>query len=78
MSLPEPSSKDSPLTAQFLDGQRLFRNFWKRWSADWLSHLQSRPKWRNDMDNLQLNDMEIIKDDLPGTSEWKLGPHLAD
>ncbi|XP_070855369.1 uncharacterized protein [Drosophila suzukii] len=56
MSLPEPSLKDSSLNTEFLNGQRMFRLFWRKWSADWLSHLQARPKWRHETDNLQRND----------------------
>jgi len=73
MSLPEPSLKDSSLNTEFLNGQRMFRLFWRKWSADWLSHLQARPKWRHETDNLQRNDMIIIKDDRTGPSDWKLG-----
>ncbi|XP_050745938.1 uncharacterized protein LOC122817929 [Drosophila biarmipes] len=58
---------------EFLNGQRMFHLFWKKWSADWLSHLQARPKWRHETDNLQRNDMIIIKDDRTGPSDWKLG-----
>jgi len=47
MSLAEPSLKDSSLNTEFLNGQRMFRLFWRKWSADWLSHLQARPKWRH-------------------------------
>nr|XP_036678093.1 uncharacterized protein LOC118879348 [Drosophila suzukii] len=51
----------------------MFCLFWRKWSADWLSHLQARPKWRHETDNLQRNDMIIIKDDRTGPSDWKLG-----
>ncbi|KAH8265187.1 hypothetical protein KR026_004083, partial [Drosophila bipectinata] len=47
--------------------------FWKRWSSDWLSHLQARPKWRQEEENLQVNDLVIIKDDRTGPTDWKLG-----
>jgi len=73
MSLPEPSLKDSSLNTEFLNGQRMFRLFWRKWSADWLSHLQARPKWRHETGNLQRNDMIIIQDDRTGPSDWKLG-----
>jgi len=73
MSLPEHSLKDSSLNTEFLNGQRMFRLFWRKWSADWLSHLQARPKWCHETDNLQRNDMIIIKDDRTGPSDWKLG-----
>jgi len=40
MSLPEPSLKDSSLNTE-LNGQRMFCLFWRKWSADWLSHQQT-------------------------------------
>ncbi|XP_070137887.1 uncharacterized protein [Drosophila bipectinata] len=72
-SLPTPSDKDKSLNTQFMEGQRILRQFWKRWSSDWLSHLQARPKWRQEEENLQVNDLVIIKDDRTGPTDWKLG-----
>jgi len=72
MALPEPSPKDSSLNTEFLNSQRMFRLLWRKWSADWLPHLQARPKWRHETDNLQCNDMIIIKDDRTSPSDWKL------
>ncbi|XP_070075741.1 uncharacterized protein [Drosophila takahashii] len=72
-SLPTPSDKDKSLNTQFMEGQRILRQFWKRWSSDWLSHLQARPKWRQEEENLQVNDLVIIKDDRTGPTAWKLG-----
>ncbi|KAH8320335.1 hypothetical protein KR074_009866, partial [Drosophila pseudoananassae] len=45
--------------------------FWHRWSADWLSHLQARPKWRQERTNLQIDDL-VIKDDRLPPNEWKM------
>ncbi|XP_044248692.1 uncharacterized protein [Drosophila takahashii] len=73
MALPNPSASDKSLNAQFLEGQRLLRTFWHRWSSDWLSHLQSRPKWQRVEENLRLHDIVIIKDDRLPPNEWKLG-----
>ncbi|XP_043067134.2 uncharacterized protein [Drosophila bipectinata] len=72
-SLPTPSDKDKSLNTQFMERQRILRQFWKRWSSDWLSHLQARPKWRQEEENLQVNDLVIIKDDRTGPTDWKLG-----
>ncbi|XP_043067115.1 uncharacterized protein [Drosophila bipectinata] len=69
-SLPTPSDKDKSINTQFMEGQRIIRQFWKRWSSDWLSHLQARPKWRQEEGNLQVNDLVIIKDDKTGPTDW--------
>ncbi|XP_043068221.1 uncharacterized protein [Drosophila bipectinata] len=69
---PEPSLSDKSINARFVDGQRLLRQFWHRWSADWLSHLQARPKWRQERTNLQIDDLVVIKDDRLPPNEWKM------
>lgn len=42
-------------------------------SIDWLSHLQSRPKWNSPTTNLKLNDMVLIRDDRSPPNKWLLG-----
>lgn len=72
---PEPmiDSKIS-LHQRYLQTQRMHQQFWLHWSSDWLSHLQSRPKWHQPTENLQLNDLVIItkEDNLP-SNQWLLG-----
>lgn len=53
--------------------QGLFQSFWKRWSTDYLSQLQQRPKWVKAKPNLQENDLVLIKDDNLPPLRWKLG-----
>ena len=52
--------------------QKLKQQFWSRWSSEYLSRLQQRPKWLNQRKNLQINDLVILKDQLP-PQQWKLG-----
>lgn len=47
--------------------------FWKNWRNDWLSQLQTRPKWRKIEQNINLNDLVIIKDDRLPPNQWILG-----
>jgi len=53
--------------------QRLLKGFWKRWSAEYLSRLQSRPKWWIHKGNINVNDVVLIKDDNVPPLQWKLG-----
>ena len=55
--------------------QQLFQHFWKRWSAEYLSRLQCRPKWFSPQPNLKIGDLVLIRDEDPlfGPLKWKLG-----
>ncbi|XP_055326312.1 uncharacterized protein LOC129580137 [Sitodiplosis mosellana] len=70
---PADPSKELSLSAHYLTLQRMIQQFWSKWSSDWLTHLQARPKWHNEQPNLQLNDLVLIKDDRLPPNEWLLG-----
>ncbi|XP_036342367.1 uncharacterized protein LOC118751661 [Rhagoletis pomonella] len=70
---PEPAVLDVSPTRQYFKLPRQLQQFWKRWSSDWLSHLQSRPKWCNQQPNLRVNDLVIVKDDRLPPNQWLLG-----
>lgn len=70
---PEPAVLNESPTRQYFKLQRLIQQFWSRWSADWLNHLQSRPKWHSQQSNLKINDLVIIKDDRLPPNQWILG-----
>ena len=53
--------------------QRIRNNFWKRWSAEYLLHLQEREKWRDPQDNFGVGQLVLIKDDRYPPSKWPLG-----
>lgn len=76
LSPPEPATLHEfniPLGKRYLELQRMTQAFWKRWSNDWLSHLQARPKWRKIEHNLQINDLVLIRDDRLPPNQWSLG-----
>jgi len=52
--------------------QKINQQFWSRWSSEFLTRLQQRPKWLNHRKNIQVNDLVIIKDNLP-PQQWKMG-----
>lgn len=70
---PEPTVTDLSPTRRYHVIQRLIQQFWKKWSSNWLSHLQSRPKWARTHDNLQVNDLVIVKNDRVPPNKWKMG-----
>ncbi|XP_070851478.1 uncharacterized protein [Drosophila suzukii] len=55
--------QNSSFREQFLSHQNLIRQFWTQWSRDWLSHLQTRPKWCQEKENFKINELVLMKDD---------------
>ncbi|XP_018308509.1 uncharacterized protein [Mycetomoellerius zeteki] len=53
--------------------QRSVQNFWKRWAAEYIGSLQGRSKWQKAQQDLQINDLVIIKEDHVPSYQWKLG-----
>ena len=53
--------------------QQLHQHFWKRWSSEYLSRLQQRPKWMKKRRNLQIDDLVILKEDNLPPSRWAMG-----
>lgn len=72
-SLPETPDLSIALCENFVAMQRMMQQFWQKWSSDWLSHLQNRPKRHKIQPNLQINDIVIIKDDRLKPNEWLIG-----
>lgn len=47
--------------------------FWKRWTAEFLPTLLSRPKWKEEQTNLKPGQLVILMDDLLAPTYWPLG-----
>lgn len=41
----------------------LYQSFWKRLSIDYLIHLQQRSKWCKNFENLETNNLILVKED---------------
>lgn len=55
---------------QFL--QRLLQLFWKKWSHEYLSRLQQRPKWKQQHPNMEVGQIVLIHDETMPT-QWNMG-----
>ncbi|XP_036342706.1 uncharacterized protein LOC118751986 [Rhagoletis pomonella] len=51
----------------------LKREFWNRWSREYLSDLQLQNKWKTQHNNINVGDMVIIKEDNTPVLQWPLG-----
>ncbi|XP_070167756.1 uncharacterized protein [Polyergus mexicanus] len=47
-------------------------HFWKRWSTEYLHHLQQLRKWMKPASNLSIGDLVLIKSELQPPAKWAL------
>lgn len=60
---------------QYLD--QLRNHFWKRWSREYLSTLQSRAKWTKKQPNITIDTVVLLAEDNQPPQIWKLGRIIA-
>ena len=53
--------------------QVLVDAFWKRWTSEYLTQLQLRPKWKLTRDNLTKGTLVLMVDELSPRGSWSLG-----
>jgi hypothetical protein len=54
--------------------QRLQQHFWRRWSSEYLHHLQQRSKWQDKTDKpFKVGSLVLLCDDNLPPLQWKLG-----
>ena len=53
--------------------QDILHHFWRRWSKEYLQHLQKATKWKATKPNLQIEDIVVLTEDQPFTNHWPLG-----
>lgn len=53
--------------------QRLVANFWHRWQSEYLTRLQTRPKWLKHQKEYEIGDIVLLKEDQLPPAKWALG-----
>lgn len=53
--------------------QKIQQDFWHRWSTEYLSRLQQRPKWLKHVPNLKKDMLVLVKDERLPPTKWLLG-----
>lgn len=74
-TLPRPDLTHIPLNRldQYQYLYRLYSDFWKSWSNEYLHQLQPRTKWTDKKPNLQVGNIVLIADDNVPPSRWLAG-----
>jgi len=53
--------------------QKMKKDFWKKWTSEYLTRLQHRTKWTDKEENLKIGDIVIIKQETVNPNAWPLG-----
>lgn len=53
--------------------RKIKQHFWKRWSQEVVSQLQSRPKWCQPVPNMKVGSLVLVVDENAPPMVWKLG-----
>jgi len=74
-SIPEPGLAHIPVNrlSRWQLSQKFLQQFWKRWNTEYLSGLQQRQKWLQQKENIEINDMVILKDENLPPLKWNMG-----
>lgn len=74
-ALPEPSLLD--LNPNRLDRwqrfQQILETFWRQWSADYVTSLQQRGKWRIRTEPIKVGQLVLMKNENTPPTRWPLG-----
>lgn len=74
MELPEGNTNPTfSLSSRYRLILQLKKQFWTRWSRDYLSQLMSRPLNQRSPKVIQVGDLALIKEDSSSPLHWKLG-----
>ncbi|XP_075163323.1 uncharacterized protein LOC142235958 [Haematobia irritans] len=74
-SLPEPNYIASPLPKlkHWKLLQQMVQGFWKRWSSEYITSLQQRPKWQTAQRDFSVGDIVVLKEPGLPPTKWLLG-----
>ena len=71
--LPPSPPGDAGLRYSWRQSRALVDGFWRRWSRDYVSALQARPKWRSAEPNLAVGDIVLLVDEQTRRGDWRTG-----
>ena len=74
-NIPQPrlTVPKTNLREKWQHAQQLMEHFWRRWSTQYLSELQTRSKWKEKRGNVEIGRLILIKEDNLPPAQWKLG-----
>ncbi|KMQ88973.1 hypothetical protein RF55_11459 [Lasius niger] len=75
MNIPKPFLKDhdaNRLPTRWALTSAMRDHFWRRWSTEYIHHLQQLRKWTKRSTNLAVGDLVLLKNKLQPPTKWAL------
>lgn len=75
IAVPEPPIPEVPNNRlkQWQQVQQMHQHFWQFWHDEYLATLQAHNKWQRPSDNLQVDDVVVIRHENIPPGQWRLG-----
>ena len=73
MSLPTDSVGNHNLIHRYEIICKIIKEFWNRFSKEYLNTLQTKYKWTKSCNNIKLNQLVLLKESNLPSLKWKLG-----
>ncbi|XP_028169944.1 uncharacterized protein LOC114359669 [Ostrinia furnacalis] len=70
---PQTDPEQVNLTTRWQMVQAMNKQFWKKWSSDYLQQLQVRSKWITPSKNIEVDEIVLIKDENLPPGKWAMG-----
>lgn len=74
ITVPQPNllNTNSNRLSRWQLAQKVYQQFWKHWSTDYLSKLQQRTKWMKSHDNVRVGQLVLYREDNLPPTKWPL------
>lgn len=78
-TLPRPDLEHIPMNRldQYQYLYRLYTEFWRCWSKEYLTELQPRRKWNKEKPNVRVGQIVVVSEDNLPPSRWPIGKIIA-
>lgn len=76
VNIPEPGHDDHDarrLTSRWAMTAAMRDHFWRRWSSEYVYHLQQLQRWPKQLPNLRTGDLVLLKNELQPPATWAMG-----
>ncbi|XP_060855378.1 uncharacterized protein LOC132933060 [Metopolophium dirhodum] len=75
VAIPESDTTSTPLNRlnRWELIRHMYQSFWKRWSNEYLTSIQSRNKWTHQQRNVKVGDLVLVQTPNQPPTHWKLG-----